>query len=263
MILFGSAERRRPWPLRAHLVVFAAAIVLPILAFAGFASWQYADGERSRLEQAALEEARDVAQAVDDELGNLLSSAQILALTSAVRNGHLEEFHRLAQDMQQALSIIAVLRKPDGQQVASPLAPFGTSLPRNQLPTDQAVLSSKQPQVTDLYTGAVSRVPLFSVTVPVIQAGDIVYLLNLSFPVERLRSIILREQPPRTGRWLWLTGAEPSWHATIAMRTSSESRQHATCKRTRKDVWGAGTVLPLMEEPCLVPTRARTFQTGV
>ncbi|MBL0407500.1 GAF domain-containing protein [Microvirga aerilata] len=182
--------------MRAHLVVFAAAIVLPILAFAGFASWQYADGERSRLEQAALEEARDVAQAVDDELGNLLSSAQILALTSAVRNGHLEEFHRLAQDMQQALSIIAVLRKPDGQQVASPLAPFGTSLPRNQLPTDQAVLSSKQPQVTDLYTGAVSRVPLFSVTVPVIQAGDIVYLLNLSFPVERLRSIILREQPP-------------------------------------------------------------------
>ena len=104
--------------MRAHLILFAAAIVLPILGFAGFALWQYADGERSRLEQAALEEARDVAQAVDDELGNLLSSAQILALTSAVRDGDFREFHRLALDMQQALGIISVLRAPDGQQMA-------------------------------------------------------------------------------------------------------------------------------------------------
>jgi PAS domain S-box-containing protein len=192
-----SQARPRGWSTRTYLAVFAAALILPVLAFSGFLLTQYAAGERARLEQAALEEARDIAQAVDGELGNLVSSAQILALTSSVREGRFDEYHRLAQDMQRALGIISVVRSPEGQQLVNPLRPFGAELPNVRLPADQTVLATKQPTVSDLFLGGVSRAPLFSVVVPVVGgAGEITYLLTLSFPAERLRSVIAREQPP-------------------------------------------------------------------
>ncbi len=141
---------------RSYLALFAAALALPILLFAAMILWQYGTGERRRLEQAALEEARDVAQAVDGELGALLASAQILSLTPAARLGRFEEYHRLALDMQRTLGMTSVLRAPDGQQLVTPLQPFGAPLPKVPLATDPTVLSAKQPSVSDLLTGSIS-----------------------------------------------------------------------------------------------------------
>jgi PAS domain S-box-containing protein len=196
--LTGPVSRARWWwSIQAYLALFAATLILPILVFAGFLLWQYGEGERARLESAALEEARDIAQAVDGELGNVLSSAQILALMPAVRNGRFEDFYQLAQDVQRTLGIISVLRSPDGQQLVNPLAPPGPSLPKMELPSDRAALTTKRSQVSDLFTGGVSQLPLFTVTVPVMRDnGEVNYLLNHSFPVERLRGIIARQQPP-------------------------------------------------------------------
>ncbi len=194
----GPVSRARWWwSIQAYLALFAATLILPILVFAGFLLWQYGEGERARLESAALEEARDIAQAVDGELGDLLSSAQILALMPAVRNGRFEDFYQLAQDVQRTLGIISVLLSPDGQQLVNPLAPLGAPLPKMELPFDRAALTTKQSQVSDLFTGGVSQLPLFTVTASVLRDnGEVNYLLNLSFPVERLRGIIARQQPP-------------------------------------------------------------------
>ncbi len=179
------------------MAALAASLTLPILLFAAVLLGQYAKGEQARLEQAAIEEARDIAQAVDGELGELLVSAEILALTPAVRFARFEEFHRLTQDMHRKFGIISVLRTPDGQQVVSPLRPFGSDLPKVRIGSDERVLRTLEPAVSDLFTGGVSRAPLFAVTVPVLRdSGELAFLLNMSFPAERLRGIIQREQPP-------------------------------------------------------------------
>ena len=141
----GPVSRARWWwSIQAYLALFAATLILPVLVFAGLLLWQYGEGEQARLESAALEEARDIAQAVDGELGNLLSSAQILALMPAVRNGRFEDFYQLAQDVQRTLGIISVLRSSDGQQLVNPLAPPGATLPKMELPFDRAALTTKR-----------------------------------------------------------------------------------------------------------------------
>jgi PAS domain S-box-containing protein len=204
------SESDARWTIRAYLVAFAAALIVPILGFAAVLLWQYAEGERMRLEHSALEEARDIAQAVDGDVGDLLASAQILALTPSARLGQFQDYHRLAQDMQRTLGVVSVIRAHDGQQLVSPLAPFGAPLPKMHLPTDEAVLRTKQPQVSDLFTGAVSQTLLVSVTVPVLREdGEVNHLLNLSFSAERLRNIILREQPP------------PAWTVAIVDRVGT------------------------------------------
>lgn len=202
MIVFKRAlSPHRRWSTRAYLALFAATLVLPVLAFSGLVLWQYSANERARLERSALQEAREIAHAVDTQLADLRSSAQILALAPILRQERLQEFHPLAQEIYQRLGIICVLRSPEGREVVNPLVPFGTPLPINILPTDRAVLASKQPQVTDFFIGPVSKTKVVAVTAPVFgRDGEVAYLLNQSFPIERLRTLLTNRHLP--DRWV-------------------------------------------------------------
>lgn len=189
------------WSARAYLAFFAVSLILPILVFMSMLLWQYGTAERERLERSALQEAREIAQAIDSQLADLRSSAEILSLDPLLRQGQLEEFHRLAQDIYHQLGIICVLRAPDGLQLVNPLVPYGTPLPTTTLPSDRVVLASSETQVTDFFVGPVSRLNAFAVTVPVFRDdGTLAYLLNQSFPVERLRPTLINRHLPE--RWL-------------------------------------------------------------
>src|SRR5215213_1876732 len=50
---------------RAQLVAFALGLVLPILAFVGLVLLEFAASERARVEQSALDKARNTALAID------------------------------------------------------------------------------------------------------------------------------------------------------------------------------------------------------
>lgn len=198
MITGASSRPTRQWSTRVYLNLFAITLILPMLAFAGVLLWRYGMVERARLERAALQQTRDIAQAVDAQVANLLSSARILSFAPVIREGQLEETYRLMDEVARELGMLGALRSVDGQQLINTAAPFGAPLPKAPLSTDADVLRTRTPQVSDLFVGAVTQKPMFSVTAPVFgQNGEILYLLNLSYPVERLRDLLTnRPLPP-------------------------------------------------------------------
>jgi PAS domain S-box-containing protein len=184
---------------RAQLVAFALALVLPILAFIGFVLFQFAVSERARVEQSALDKARNMAVALDRELGGFASALNVLASSPALRSGDLEGFYRQAAEVRDRTGYWVVLSdRATNQQLVNTRVPWGTPLPISAIPSPNAAALSadRRAVVSNLFLGAVAKVPLFAVQVPIERNGQISYLLSLSVPVEAMRDVIVTEEPP-------------------------------------------------------------------
>lgn len=198
-----SVERPLAW----HLAALCFALILPILILAGTLGWSYAQSERRRIEQDALSTAHEVMAAIDRELAGLIATTKVLALSRSLQRDDLEGFDAAARDVYYQIGINVVLRDRKSQQVVNTRLPRGTPLPTNvETGSDRAALETKQPVVSNLFIGGVTRSPLFIVNVPVLRDGEVIYFLNLSLPPERIRDVILG------------TDLRPGWTAAVADR---------------------------------------------
>src|SRR3954462_3090421 len=83
---------------RAYLLAFSAAILLPVLAFASIVLWHFATSERARYEQEARATAQRLIAAVDLELSRMRVAAEALAPSPTLQARDFEAFHRQALD---------------------------------------------------------------------------------------------------------------------------------------------------------------------
>jgi len=190
----GPAASR---PVRRHLALFAAALALPILIFVATLSHRFAEAQRSRLEDEALNTARAVALAVDRELTGLAATLNLLALSPQLRNGALEDFHQQAVELRLRLGMSTVLRDASGRQRLDAGLAQGEAVPTTSpLPPP---LPGGRLTVSNLFHGYSQRVPMFAVEVPlaVPLAGEAeTAFLSLSTPAQRIRQVLEDRQAP-------------------------------------------------------------------
>ncbi|MGK7865236.1 ATP-binding protein [Falsiroseomonas sp. E2-1-a4] len=184
-------------PVRRHLALFAAALALPIVVFVATLSHRFAEAQRSRLEDEALNTARAVALAVDRELTGLAATLNLLALSPQLRTGELEGFHQQAVEVRLRLGMATVLRDVTGRQRLNAWLPPGAPLPESSpLPPPRP---GGRLTVSDLFQGAAYQVPMFAVEVPVAvsfpgQPGG--GFLSLNTPAQRIRQVLEDRQAP-------------------------------------------------------------------
>jgi hypothetical protein len=119
-----SAETVSGQRLRWHLLTFAAALLLPVLAFAAFISLAYGVSEQARLEGEARAAAFELEAAVDRELSALLAAAQTLAASPALRAPELADFQRQAFEVAAARGVVVVVaRRPAANSSTPPRPP--------------------------------------------------------------------------------------------------------------------------------------------
>jgi two-component sensor histidine kinase len=204
LALRGEAEPPAVRSLRWHLVVLCAGIALPVLGFLAVLLWQSASAERTRLEREGLLAARTVAVDIDRDITTLTGTLQALSYSLSLQGGDLATFHAVASRLAQTLELAVVLFDRSGRQLVNTRRAFGEPLPlvhaevRRGVPT---LLETRKPYVTDVFTGQIANEPVFVIMVPVFRAGgeEILYLLQLSIPVERTRGIILSTVRPEQG----------------------------------------------------------------
>ena len=174
------SKQVRVRPLIAYIAALALALIVPALVFSGLVTERWVSSEEARLGMLAREANSDAATQVERYLTGQIAMLQALATSPALETRDFERFDRQARDVLDLQGIHIVLRDRTGQQRINTRLPWGSALPRSEVDADRAVLRTKQPYVSDLFTGVVTKEPLVMVDVPVLRFGEVVYFLNAS-----------------------------------------------------------------------------------
>src|SRR5919107_244695 len=78
------------WSTRRHLTALVAAVLVPILVFAGVLLWEVAQSQRRELQHEAVGLADTLAATVDRQLQGFVSALQVLASSPALDRGNID-----------------------------------------------------------------------------------------------------------------------------------------------------------------------------
>jgi PAS domain S-box-containing protein len=202
-----AALRGSKLGLRAHLVIFGLAIVVPVLIYSAFVLNRYTQSVHASNARRALETARALSADIDREITAITTTLEALATSRSLLYGDFADFYAQATEALKSRSWNAVLIGAKRQQLVNTRVPWGTPLPTGTM-TEPDLLrvarESQQPYVSDLFTGTVARRPIFSVSVPVRKGDEIPYVLVMSLEPDRLVEILAGESLP------------PGWLAAVA-----------------------------------------------
>jgi PAS domain S-box-containing protein len=209
----GAGWRRRIFqPLDGHrtidwyLRLLVISTLAPAFAFSAYLLWNFISFERRSYEQQLQQSANDLAHDIDRAIEGLIVKLSTLATSPSLHRRDFAEFHAQATEAAVQDSNIVVLDL-SLQQIVNTLVPYGTALPKTGDPeTALRAIASKSPQVSDLFTGAVAGNLRLNVIVPVLQQGEVRFILRLAFFPDRMLQLM-------QGR-----GLPPGWVSTLSDR---------------------------------------------
>ena len=205
-----------------HLSVLCGVLLLPTLLFVGVLMWNYARSERSRTEDVARSLSHGLAVSLDREFIGVLTTLQALATSPSLQTGDLATFYDQVVPLSRLQGIQISLRDTQGNLVLTTRAPLGTPIPvpAKLAETDREVLRTGATKVTDLFTSASTRQPVFQViAAPVLVSGKPTYLLGASLDPGYLVEVFRRENLP--AGW---TGAVLDASRVFVARTENQAQ---------------------------------------
>jgi two-component sensor histidine kinase len=184
--------------LPVRLALLVSGTTLPLIIFAvGLVIHNYEE-DRRQATQRVLETVRSVRLVLDAEVQRMTGGLQVLSLTNALRNGDFDNFRRIANGFLEQYGKDGVILVADrqGRQLFSSVTTDTASLPpRNNKEIVDKVFSTKQPQYSKLFVGAVKGRMIVTVEVPVMRDGNVIYDISFSPPIEMFQSIVEKQRP--------------------------------------------------------------------
>jgi two-component sensor histidine kinase len=199
-----SSRARRSFTLRQHLFVLVLAASVPLITLAAFVSVDRFYAEREANRTSLMVNARALAAAVDSELDKYLAVIHTLSKSPALLNGDLRQFWQEAKDASAiAPGTWIIVGDRNHQQLANTLRPFGEQLPlRGAGPWIDRAFATKQPQVSDVFRGAVADRSVVSIEIPILRDGSPLYSLAISLGLDRFHDLLVDQKYPPG----WLLG---------------------------------------------------------
>jgi two-component sensor histidine kinase len=185
-------------PMRLALLV--AGTTLPLIVFATVLVFNNYEQDRAEASQRVLETVRSIRLVLDAEMQRMTGGLQVLSLTSSLRDGDFDSFRRIASGFldQYGKDGVVLVAARDGRQLFSSVTPDTVSLPlRNNRDIVEQVFATKAPHYSNLFIGAVKKVLIVTVEVPVIRDGEMLYDISFSPPVSIFQDIIDKQRPSK------------------------------------------------------------------
>lgn len=172
--------------------------MLPLIVFAvGIAVYNYKQ-DRSDATRRVLENVRSMRLVLDSEVQRMTGGLQVLALTNSLRNDDFRNFRRIALGFldQYGKGGLVLISDRKGRLLFSSATEDIASLPhRANLEIVERVFSTKAPQYSDLFTGAINQRQIITVEVPVLRNGEVIYDLCFSPPIGIFQDLVERQRP--------------------------------------------------------------------
>src|SRR6267378_2545065 len=192
----GNRVPKPSLPVRLALLV--AGTTLPLIIFATVIVFNNYEQDRKDASRRVLETVRSIRLVLDAEMQRMAGGLQVLALTTALRDGDFGNFRRIAAGFldQYGKDGVILVADREGRQLFSSVASDTASLPRrnNRVIVEQ-VFATKQPQYSNLFIGAVKKRLIVTVEVPVLRDGEVLYDISFSPPITIFQSIIEKQRP--------------------------------------------------------------------
>jgi signal transduction histidine kinase len=184
--------------IRTYLLVFALALLVPMIAFSVIAVLAFDRQQRTVVERGGVETARALMNAVDRELTTSITALQALATVRSLERDDLASFYddarRVLASQPEWSTIILVT--PAGQRVLDLSYPSGAALsPVAERESLERVVRTGQPAVGTLALGPLKRLA-FPVRVPIVRKGVLVYVLTGVLKPSAVDEILLRQKLP-------------------------------------------------------------------
>lgn len=216
----GERLLRRDWTIRMHLAAFGFALLIPAVALGAIALQTYAEGERHRIENAAIDIAAAVSARVDDKLQDLISVLRTLATSPFLDAGDLAAFHERSRLALAGRNTYLVLIDASMRPLLSTRAAYGAAIPDIiARETVRAAMGGGRPEISNGFMDAALGEMAISVVVPVVRSGEIRYALAAVRPGRQL----LGAKAPPAGDAHWLVGISDR-HAVILDRSQDAAK---------------------------------------
>lgn len=228
-----------PKTILGRLVLFAIALLVPILLL-GLAVGAYvAYGERAALEGKARDQAAILARAFESELSAIARTLQTLATSPVLQNGDLQAFHAQAIAAPKRETQVIVLFDRSGQIIFDTRRPFGTRLPqRRDMAPLQPVFEGAKYHVSNVIPSSVTGELLFAVTVPVTTPNGIEYALGMATLLQEGPGEVIAQAKLSPG---WIAGFLDA-NGVVAAR--SQQRESYVGQRPGNDLVEASSNRP-------------------
>ncbi|MEP6966363.1 MAG: ATP-binding protein [Polaromonas sp.] len=183
--------------IRTHLVMIAAASLLPVVIFSAVALQLLRDGERDAALRGLHETARATALTVDRDLASTIAGLEQLARSPNLESGDLQRFYKEAGLLLKRDASWIVLLDANAQEVVNTLVRFGEPLPPASKPGRvREVIATQRPLVSNLILDQITKKLVTAVYVPVPAYGGERYVLAQIFSVEFFSKTVLHPATP-------------------------------------------------------------------
>jgi two-component system, cell cycle sensor histidine kinase and response regulator CckA len=183
--------------LRTYVVILVLACIIPMVAFSAFAVFRYANAQRDANDRQILNTARALSAAMDVELKTAESALSALATSPALRDRNFGEFYAQARQVAGQRHAWLILAEPSGLEIFN--TQRGLEIEARYVKSSDMVkltASSRSTQISGLFYGNRSDRLQVSIYVPVIEKGEVSFVLMLNYDVIELNHVLLDQALP-------------------------------------------------------------------
>ncbi|MYN46022.1 PAS domain-containing protein [Pseudoduganella sp. FT93W] len=196
------AQPSTPPSVRRVLTLLVAACIVPIVLVLAVLMINFYRKEEARLIDNTLSHARHISTAADREVRSTQLALQVLAGSHLLQDRDLRAFHARIGAVVDKLHVDSILLIDlDGRILLSSLRPYGSPLAQlSDTPLLQQTRNSGQPGVSGIFTGPLTRQPIITIAVPVIEHGKVVMSLNATVTPATLQPLLFEQKTPDSWR---------------------------------------------------------------
>jgi PAS domain S-box-containing protein len=192
-----KAEAARDLPGRARISLrqvlwgLVLAISLPLILVAAGGLYSSYRAEREAIDQRMQESARALSLLLDREIDKSVLALRVLSQSPTLANGDFESFYKRVKDVGLADPSWIALFEPSGRTMFNTRVPYGVRLPNsNRSDVLRQVQETREPHVSNLYTGSLTGQRLITIDAPVIIDERVAYILSLAMSPDVFQGII-------------------------------------------------------------------------
>jgi PAS domain S-box-containing protein len=203
-----SAGSRFTLGVSTLLVILSLASVVPLLLFVIFSLSQIADRARTVDKERLAGQVINISSTIDNDIETMIAAGGALATSPSLAERDYRAFYQEAKLAMNYAKGNVLLLDPSLQQLLNTRVAFGQPLPKTANPEHALrVLKSGEMDVSGIFLGQVSKMPVFNVTIPIKANGVVTHLLIVAGDPRRVESAV---------KTFW---KRPGWEAAVVDRS--------------------------------------------